>query len=181
MIYTFFLTLQVYDWITILYVIVGIASFIWASIGNNYVIKRINKLSKKTSELKMAKRKSGIYFTELRDSWLRNQNIWVSVDFFLVGLSYLSMVIVIYMGVDNIITDAMILNQKITFYTIINLLSTAFRDYLMPRKKSLGARKAYILLNEVILKYEDCRATQDDLIKAVNEGEKIMTQSTYED
>lgn len=47
MIYTFFLTLQVYDWITILYVIVGIASFIWASIGNNYVIKRINKLSKK--------------------------------------------------------------------------------------------------------------------------------------
>lgn len=52
------------------------------------------------------------------------------------------------------IVDANILTTKITFYTIINLLTLATKDYLVPKKKLLGIRKAYLILNEAILNYE---------------------------
>ena len=51
------------------------------------------------------------------------------------------------------IVDANILTTKITFYTIINLLTLATKDYLVPKKKLLGIRKAYLILNEAILNY----------------------------
>ena len=34
----------VYDLITIIYLIIGIACFIWTSVGNDYVFKKIEKL-----------------------------------------------------------------------------------------------------------------------------------------
>ena len=34
----------VYDWITIIYITVGIACFIWTSIGNDYVFNKIEKI-----------------------------------------------------------------------------------------------------------------------------------------
>ena len=52
------------------------------------------------------------------------------------------------------IVDANILTTKITFYTIINLLTLATKDYLVPKKKLLEIRKAYLILNEAILNYE---------------------------
>lgn len=52
------------------------------------------------------------------------------------------------------IVNANILTTKITFYTIINLLTLATKDYLVPKKKLLGIRKAYLILNEAILNYE---------------------------
>lgn len=51
------------------------------------------------------------------------------------------------------IVNADILTIKITFYTIINLLSLATKDYLVPKKKLLEIRKAYLILNEAILNY----------------------------
>lgn len=51
------------------------------------------------------------------------------------------------------IVNADILTIKITFYTIINLLSLTTKDYLVPKKKLLGIRKAYLILNEAILNY----------------------------
>ena len=51
------------------------------------------------------------------------------------------------------IVNADILTIKITFYTIINLLSLTTKDYLVTKKKLLGIRKAYLILNEVILNY----------------------------
>ena len=42
------------------------------------------------------------------------------------------------------IVDANILTTKITFYTIINLLTLATKDYLVPKKKLLGIRKTYL-------------------------------------
>lgn len=51
------------------------------------------------------------------------------------------------------IVNADILTIKITFYTIINLLSLATKDYLVLKKKLLGIRKAYLILNEAILNY----------------------------
>lgn len=171
-----FKSLRVYDWITIGYIIIGIACFIWTSIGNDYVLKKIDK--KRRGEEKTAQY---IYFDEIRRSWLRNQNIWIAVEYFLVGLSYLSMVIVIYMTVDHIV-DGEILKIKTTIYAIINLLSSAFRDYLSPRKKSVGARKAYLLLNKAIMKYDNGdERNMDGLVKALDEGESIITTSTYED
>lgn len=58
---------------------------------------------------------------------MRNQNIWISVEYFLVGFSYLSMVIVIYMSVDNIIIDGDILKAKTTIYMILNLLCISIK------------------------------------------------------
>lgn len=139
-------------------------------------MKKIDK--KRKGEEKTAQY---IYFDEMRRSWLRNQNIWIAVEYFLVGLSYLSMVIVIYMTVDHII-DGEVLKIKTTIYAIINLLSSAFRDYLSPRKKSVGARKAYLLLNKAIMEYDNGKEeNMNELVKAFDEGETIMTASTYED
>lgn len=112
---------------------------------------------------------------------MRNQNIWISVEYFLVGFSYLSMVIVIYMSVDNIIIDGDILKAKTTIYTILNLLASALRDYLQPKKKALGARQAYLLLDKKILEYEYQDASDKDLVDAISEGEKLITKSTYEE
>ena len=85
--------LEIYDWITILYISIGIISFVWASIGNNYVF---NVIEKRKKVYHNQKRKCDIYYDEIRKSWLREQNIWKSVEYFLMGLSYLSMVITIY-------------------------------------------------------------------------------------
>ncbi len=90
------------------------------------------------------------------------------------------MVIVIYITVDNIV-DGDMLKIKTAFYAIINLLASAFCDYLTPRKKSLGARKAYLLLNKAILNYENGTGTKEELLAAFDSGEKLMTESTYED
>lgn len=170
----------VYDWITLLYIVIGIACFIWTSIGNDYVYKKIEKSIKREPTSDQRTNKCDIYYLELRKSWLRNQNIWISIEYFLVGLAYLSMVITLYITVDNIVSgnDFKI---KIAFYTIINLLASAFRDYLSPKKKSLGARKAYLLLNKAIIKYENGDGTKNELLEAFDNGEKIMTESTYED
>ena len=179
----FFEELRVYDWIMIAYILVGVVSFIWAGVGNDYVYLIINwksRKSKKDSEAKKRK-KCDVYFSELRKSWMRNQNIWISVEYFLVGFSYLTMVIVIYMSVDNIIIDGEILKTKTTLYTILNLLASALRDYLQPKKKSMGARNAYLNLDEKILKYEYGNVNEEELIKAVTDGEKFITKSTYED
>lgn len=180
--FDFFKPFRVYDWITLFYIIVAIACFVWTSIGNDYVFGKIEKRSKENRDNIVKKRECDIYYLELRKSWMRNQNIWIAVEYFLVGLSYLSMVIVLYMSVDNLIKDQNILQMKTTIYTIINLLSSAFRDYLNPKKKSLGARNAYLKLNKAILEYE----VSDDpdvrnLITAFDDGEKLMTESTYMD
>lgn len=151
----------VYDWITIIYIIVGIACFIWTSIGNDYVFNKIEKSIQQDNSLDQRVKKCDIYYLEIRKSWLRNQNIWISVEYFLVGLAYLSMVITLYITVDNIVSgnDFKI---KIAFYTIINLLASAFRDYLNPKKKSLGARNAYLILNKAIIKYENGNGSKDE-------------------
>ena len=170
----------VYDWITIIYIIVGIACFIWTSIGNDYVFNKIEKSIQQDNSLDQRVKKCDIYYLEIRKSWLRNQNIWISVEYFLVGLAYLSMVITLYITVDNIVSgnDFKI---KIAFYTIINLLASAFRDYLTPKKKSLGARNAYLILNKAIIKYENGNGSKDELLEAFDMGEQMMTTSTYED
>lgn len=177
---TIFKNFAVYDWITVIYIIVGIACFIWTSIGNNFVFNKIEKLIQKDKNLDQKAQKCDIYYLELRKSWLRNQNIWISVEYFLVGLTYLSMVITLYVTVDNIVSgdDFKI---KIAFYTIINLLASAFRDYLNPKKKSLGARNAYLILNKAIINYENGNGTKNDLLEAFDKGEKMMTETTYED
>lgn len=172
--------LEIYDWITIIYVVVGIGCFIWVSVGNEYVFRKIDRMVQKNPELDMRKAKCDLYYLEIRKSWLHNQNIWIAVEYFLVGLAYLSTVIVIYMAVDNLINGDL-LKIKTAFYTIINLLASAFRDYLMPRKKSLGARKAYLLLNRAIINYENGNGTLEDLLTAFDHGEQLMTESTYED
>lgn len=178
----FFKPFRVYDWITLLYVIVSIACFVWTSIGNDYVFGKIEKQAKKNKNEDVKKQECDVYYLELRKSWMRNQNIWISVEYFLVGLSYLSMVIVLYMSVDNLITNRDILQMKTTIYTIINLLSSAFRDYLNPKKKSLGARNAYLKLNKAILEYEVSDMPDiKTLITAFDDGENIMTESTYMD
>ena len=43
--------LAVYDWITIIYIIVGIACFIWTSIGNDFVFNKIEKQIQKNNSL----------------------------------------------------------------------------------------------------------------------------------
>lgn len=161
------------------YVIMGIAAFIWAGVGNEFVYWLIDRKNKKLENTSNTKRKCDIYFEEFRRSWMRNQNIWISVEYFLVGFSYLSMVIVIYMSVDNIIMDGDILKAKTTIYAILNLLASALRDYLQPKKKALGARQAYLLLDRKILEYEYQNASDKDLVDAISEGEKLITKSTY--
>lgn len=44
-----------------------------------------------------------------------------------------------------------------------------------------GARKTYLILNKAIIKYENGNGTKDELLYAFDSGEKIMTESTYED
>lgn len=173
--------LRVYDWITVIYVGVGIIAFIWAGVGNEFVYFIIEWRNRKLKDTSNKKRKCDLYFEEFRRSWMRNQNIWISVEYFLVGFSYLSMVIVIYMSVDNIIIDGDILKAKTTIYTILNLLASALRDYLQPKKKALGARQAYLLLDKKILEYEYQDASDKDLVDAISEGEKLITKSTYEE
>lgn len=172
--------LAVYDWITILYIIVGIACFIWVSTGNEYIFNKIEKRMDKNPELDCRKARCDLYYLEIRKSWLHNQNIWIAVEYFLIGLAYLSTVIVIYMAVDNIIQGDL-LKTKTAFYTIINLLASTFRDYLMPRKKALGARKAYLLLNRAIINYENGEGSLEELLNAFDQGEQFMTESTYEE
>lgn len=177
----FLLNLQIYDWITIIYIIVGIASFIWASIGNNYVFGLIDrKKMKKVKIIESKQKECDTFYEEIRRSWLREQNIWKSIEYFLIGLSYLSMVVVIYMTVDNIV-DGDLLKIKTTFYAIINLLASTFKDYLEPGKKSLGLRKAFIVLNEANLKYKHGYCDDNELNQAVIDGEKIITEYIYND
>lgn len=73
------------------------------------------------------------------------------------------------------------LSTKITFYTIINLLSSTIKDYLTPDKKALGVRKAYLLLNEAILNYEYGFINTKELNDAVKNGEDIITEYVYKD
>ena len=159
---------------------IGIGGFVWVSTGNNYIFNLIEKRLTADPTLDQRVQKCDLYYIEIRKSWLHNQNIWISVEYFLVGLAYLSMVIVIYITVDNIV-DGDMLKIKTAFYAIINLLASAFRDYLNPKKKSLGARKAYLLLNKAILNYENGTGTKEELLSAFDLGEKMMTESTYED
>lgn len=173
-------SLAVYDLITILYTVIGISCFIWVSVGNDYIFNKIEKRLKLDNSLDQRSKKCDLYYTEIRKSWLHNQNIWIAAEYFLVGLAYLSMVIVIYVTVDNIVVDNA-LKIKTAFYAIINLLASAFRDYLNPKKKALGARNAYLILNKAILKYENGDGTKDDLLEAFDKGEKMMTESTYEE
>lgn len=104
MINNLLINFAIYDGITIIYVIIGICCFIWASIGNDYVFKKIERLIRADSSLDRRENKCDLYYTEIRKSWLRNQNIWISVEYFLVGLAYLSMVITLYITVDNILS-----------------------------------------------------------------------------
>lgn len=72
------------------------------------------------------------------------------------------------------IVDANILTTKITFYTIINLLSLTTKDYLVPKKKLLGIRKAYLILNEVILNYEYRLIKLEELNDAVKKEKTLL-------
>lgn len=72
------------------------------------------------------------------------------------------------------IVDANILTTKITFYTIINLLTLATKDYLVPKKKLLGIRKAYLILNEVILNYEYRLIKLEELNDAVKKEKTLL-------
>lgn len=72
------------------------------------------------------------------------------------------------------IVDANILTTKITFYTIINLLTLATKDYLAPKKKLLGIRKAYLILNEAILNYEYRLIKLEELNDAVKKEKTLL-------
>ena len=72
------------------------------------------------------------------------------------------------------IVDANILTTKITFYTIINLLTLATKDYLVPKKKLLGIRKAYLILNEAILNYEYRLIKLEELNDAVKKQKTLL-------
>lgn len=50
--------LAIYDWITILYIVIGIVCFIWVSTGNDYIFKKIEKLIKEDPAIEPAVRKS---------------------------------------------------------------------------------------------------------------------------
>lgn len=72
------------------------------------------------------------------------------------------------------IVDANILTTKITFYTIINLLTLATKDCLVPKKKLLGIRKAYLILNEAILNYEYRLIKLEELNDAVKKEKTLL-------
>lgn len=72
------------------------------------------------------------------------------------------------------IVDANILTTKITFYTIINLLTLATKDYFVPKKKLLGIRKAYLILNEAILNYEYRLIKLEELNDAVKKEKTLL-------
>lgn len=72
------------------------------------------------------------------------------------------------------IVDANILTTKITFYTIINLLTLATKDYLVPKKKLLGIRKAYLILNEAILNYEYRLIKLEELNDAIKKEKTLL-------
>lgn len=72
------------------------------------------------------------------------------------------------------IVNADILTTKITFYTIINLLTLATKDYLVPKKKLLGIRKAYLILNEAILNYEYRLIKLEELNDAVKKEKTLL-------
>ena len=72
------------------------------------------------------------------------------------------------------IVDANILTTKITFYAMINLLSLATKDYLVPKKKLLGIRKAYLILNEAILNYEYRLIKLEELNDAVKKEKTLL-------
>lgn len=72
------------------------------------------------------------------------------------------------------IVDANILTTKITFYTIINLLTLATKDYLVPKKKLLRIRKAYLILNEAILNYEYRLIKLEELNDAVKKEKTLL-------
>lgn len=72
------------------------------------------------------------------------------------------------------IVDANILTTKITFYTIINLLTLATKDYLVPKKKLLEIRKAYLILNEAILNYEYRLIKLEELNDAVKKEKTLL-------
>ena len=72
------------------------------------------------------------------------------------------------------IVDANILTTKITFYTTINLLTLATKDYLVPKKKLLGIRKAYLILNEAILNYEYRLIKLEELNDAVKKEKTLL-------
>lgn len=72
------------------------------------------------------------------------------------------------------IVNAGILTTKITFYTIINLLTLATKDYLVPKKKLLEIRKAYLILNEAILNYEYRLIKLEELNDAVKKEKTLL-------
>ena len=63
---------------------------------------------------------------------------------------------------------------KITFYAMINLLSLATKDYLVPKKKLLGIRKAYLILNEAILNYVYGLVKLEELNDAVKKEKTLL-------
>ena len=66
-----------------------------------------------------------------------------------------------------------------TFYTIINLLSIATKDYLVPKKKLSGIRKTYLILKESILNYKYILIKLEELNDTVKR-EDVITAYVYE-
>ena len=59
-------------------------------------------------------------------------------------------------------------------YAGFNLLTLATKDYLVPKKKLLGIRKAYLILNEAILNYTYGLIKLEELNDAVKKEKTLL-------
>ena len=171
----------VYDWLMIAYIIIGLIFLIIRNLKNDRIIGKISKEVEKDPYARQVNQVCDIDFIIHRNSWLKKQNVWMTVEHFFVGLSYLTIIGIIYMLMCNVITGEELFVMKMAVYALINLFSSIFRHYLKPRRRAIGARKAYLMLNKAILRYEDGLIRKENVIEMIDIGEKIMTRYVYEE
>ena len=141
------------------------------------IIQLVPKSNSKKNTNKL--RQAPFQFTRLRISWLRSQLVFQIVDYYLVALSFISMVIIIYTS-----NEPNANGMRIIFYAILSFVFSVINIIFKPQKIASGYRKAFKELNNAIMEYEYTNRYIEDiknqtygkLVDAVLKGEMIIAQ-----
>lgn len=120
---------------------------------------------------------NGIYKTSYikSDCWLKCNIIWLIVNFWIIGSSFLANLIIIYTVVNEINKN------RIVFYSIMSLFTSIMSYVLNPIAMAKGYRLAFQEIDKAILIYENGKCENDDiLVVALIKGEEYISKYSYE-
>lgn len=104
-----------------------------------------------------------------RNVYLRSSIIWLSIFYWLTLSSILSTIIVIYLCAYE--KDDSI---RIFLYSVLSLFSIIIDFVLSPRVNSIGYRKAFRYIDNILLKTISVDTDSNEIINSINQCEDII-------